>query len=156
MPSSCTVAATAGLITSYIGLFFSLLVIVFAVAAIVAGQALPFIGEAQMRAKQTKSIMQAKQIGVACRLYATDHAGKFPKTLEELVPKYLPNQQLFICPLSGPGVPMGYQYFGGTDRDKILLMSVFQDPTGKRVVVHSDCSAMFQQPAPNLLPPGGR
>jgi hypothetical protein len=151
--------AVAGLITSYIGLFVILLVVVFAFAMIFAGMALPIFGATQIHARQTKAIGQAREIATACHLYATEHQGKFPKTLEELVPKYLPDRKVFVCPLSGPTVAQGYEYFGGTDTDpgeKILIMSKYQDRDGKRVIVSVDSSARFDKPPSELLPPGGR
>ncbi len=151
--------AVAGLITSYIGLFIILLALVFAFAIIGAGMALPIFGGTQMRAKQTKALGQVRDMATACHLYASDHQGRFPKTLEELVPKYLPDRQVFVCPLSGPGVAQGYVYFGGMDTDpgeKILIMSKYQDPEGKRVLVSVNYSARFEKPPPELLRPGGR
>jgi hypothetical protein len=150
--------AVAGLITSYIGLFFMLLVLVFVVAVIGAGMALPIFGNAQMEAKKTQSLGHAKEIAVACQAYAMDHHDAFPKTLEELVPKYLPDRQVLVCPLSGPLLPVGYRYFGGTAKDsddKILLMSKYQDHEGRRVVVRVNGSAAFEKPPPQFLPPGG-
>jgi hypothetical protein len=39
-------------------------------------------------------------------LYRADHGGAFPKTLTELVPKYLP--AIPSDPLSNPGATLGY------------------------------------------------
>jgi hypothetical protein len=40
-----------------------------------------------------------KNIGTACEMYSTDHAGRYPKTLAELVPDYL--QAIPTCPAAG-------------------------------------------------------
>ena len=54
------------------------LLVVIAIIAILASLALPVFSSVQDRAKQTKDLNNAKQIGLACRLFATDHDGVFP------------------------------------------------------------------------------
>jgi prepilin-type N-terminal cleavage/methylation domain-containing protein len=54
------------------------LLVVIAIIAILASLALPVFSSVQDRAKQTKDLNNAKQIGLACRLFATDHDGIFP------------------------------------------------------------------------------
>src|SRR6266480_2935167 len=54
------------------------LLVVIAIIAILASLALPVFASVQDRAKQTKDLNNAKQIGLACRLFATDHDGIFP------------------------------------------------------------------------------
>ena len=70
-----------------------------------------------------------QEIGRACRAYAQDHRGNFPRKLEDLVPQYLPDKSVFRCPMmSGAGQPeMGYVYFGGKSTDpanQVILMSM--------------------------------
>jgi hypothetical protein len=109
----------------------------------------------QLKGKETKSLSQGRQIVTACKLYAIDHQGAYPKNLDELVPNYVPNRSLFVCPLS-PTLPIGYDYYGGKDQDppdRVVLMSKFVDRHGKRIVVLSDSSAAIR--IPPLPPPGG-
>jgi len=54
------------------------LLVVIAIIAILASIALPAFSAVQERAKQTKDLSNAKQVGLACRLFATDHDGLFP------------------------------------------------------------------------------
>src|SRR5206468_6490646 len=54
------------------------LLVVIAIIAILASLALPVFASVLDRAKQTKDLSNAKQIGLACRLFATDHDGVFP------------------------------------------------------------------------------
>lgn len=49
---------------------------------------------------------------LACRWFAADHDGRLPRTLEELVPEYLP--AVPIDPLAAGGKPLGYV---GPDKD---------------------------------------
>src|SRR5438046_5343760 len=59
---------------------FTLIVLLFVIAiiAILASLALPVFASVLDRAKQTKDLSNAKQIGLGCRLYAADHDGVFP------------------------------------------------------------------------------
>jgi prepilin-type N-terminal cleavage/methylation domain-containing protein len=54
------------------------LLVVIAIIAILASLALPVFASVLDRAKQTKDLSNAKQIGLSCRLYATDHDGIYP------------------------------------------------------------------------------
>jgi hypothetical protein len=150
--------ATAGLVTGYLGLFLVLLAGLFILALLLAGQALPFFGQAQMEAKRVQSMGQARDIVAACQAYARDHQGAFPKTLELLVPKYLPDRQILVCPLSGSGMAVGYVYFGGMARDPedVLLMSKYHDASDVRVVARVNGATLFEKPPLQSLPSGRR
>ncbi len=123
--------ALTGLITGYAGLVLALLLAL----------AVPVVRQVTIRAKETRSLSNARQIAIACRVYATDHEGAFPPRLEELVPKYLPDSLKLVCPLSGPEVPNGYDYLGGKDSDppkQVLLVSKASGHKGLRIVAHVD------------------
>jgi hypothetical protein len=99
--------------------------------------------------------MNAKAIGVACRAYANDHQGAFPKALEDLVPNYLRERSMLVCPLS-PTLPVGYDYFGGTmddPPDKVLLTSKYIDRHGKRIILRVDTAGHIGLPPPGLPAP---
>jgi hypothetical protein len=77
-------------------------------------------------------LSQAKAIALACKLYATDGDGSFPASLEELVPKYFPENSAFA----------DFDYFGGKDTDspnEVLLRSRIPD-TRYRIVIQKDLS----------------
>jgi hypothetical protein len=138
--------ALAGLITGYLGLSFIFL-------AFLAGLALPVFAQVQVRAKETQSLSNAKQIALACQLYALENKGNFPQTLEELVPVYLPDRKTLVCPLSGPTVPIGYEYFGGKQTDPpetVLLASKALSKGKRRVIAHTDASAELVRNPPPL------
>jgi hypothetical protein len=50
--------------------------------------------------KGTQSLAYARQIGLACKLFAGDHDGSFPKDLNELSPKYLEDRKVLSSPLA--------------------------------------------------------
>jgi prepilin-type N-terminal cleavage/methylation domain-containing protein len=54
------------------------LLVVIAIIAILASIALPVFSTVQERGKQTKDMSNAKQIALACKVYAGDHDGRFP------------------------------------------------------------------------------
>ena len=53
----------------------------------------------------TRAMSEAKQVGLAAKLYSDDHQGRLPETLQQLVPNYLPNDALLTrTQLTTPGV----------------------------------------------------
>jgi len=92
------------------------LLVVISIIAVLAGIALPVYTTVQERGAQTKDLSNAKQLGLACKLYAADNDGKFPDKDGQaadppvtplsttstsnaafacLVPNYLPSEKLF-------------------------------------------------------------
>jgi hypothetical protein len=119
--------------------------LIVAPVAFAAGVALPVFGEVQKKGKATKSLSNAKQLATACKLYAVDNSGKFPPTLQALVPDYLASPAIFASPFR-PEVPMGYDYKAGlTDTSAaglVLIEDKFAPEVGHvRVVSHVDTSA---------------
>lgn len=142
--------AVAGLVMGYLGFAYLLFII-----PVLAGIALPVFSEVQLRGKETQSLANAKQIATACIVYAKDHDDRFPQKLDDLIPEYLPDRTLFASPLS-PGEPLAYEYFGGKRTDppnQVLLMSIFEDRRGKRIILHVDGSGLIGIPPPNLPEP---
>jgi prepilin-type N-terminal cleavage/methylation domain-containing protein len=92
------------------------LLVVISIIAVLAGIALPVYTTVQERGAQTKDLSNAKQLALACKLYAADNDGKFPDKDGQaadppvtpltssstsnaafacLVPNYLPSEKLF-------------------------------------------------------------
>ena len=94
--------AIAGLVTGYISIVFFVLLI--------ASMAIPGAVGAMDRAKASQSMSHAKQIHLACFSYATDHDGKFPENLDQLIPDYLKDKSVFVCPMSEDKTSIGYEY----------------------------------------------
>ena len=92
------------------------LLVVISIIAILAGLALPVFANAQKKGKLAASLSNAKQVGLALKMYATDHEGNFPtytdpseptnkvatsnEALETLMPKYTKSKAIFINPQS--------------------------------------------------------
>jgi prepilin-type processing-associated H-X9-DG protein len=83
-------------------------------AGLGASIALPAMGEARQTARRTVSMANLKNIGMAAHIYANDHDGKFPPSLDALREADFVTQQTLQSPLdSSPGV--SYIYVGGQD-----------------------------------------
>jgi len=131
--------AIAGLVMGYL---------VIAMIPILAALAVPAMVAARDKAQAMQSMNNARQIHMACMQYAMDNDGKFPQNLDQLVPSYLPNRRLFVCPLSGNKTSTGYEYFGGKESDpadKILLQSKATTKRHERVIVRVDGSAQLKR-----------
>ena len=59
------------------------------VAILIGGLLLPLIGRPSKIGANTRNSMNGKQLGIACRLFAEDHDGRFPVHLSELQPDYV-------------------------------------------------------------------
>jgi prepilin-type N-terminal cleavage/methylation domain-containing protein len=55
------------------------LLVVISIIAILASIAVPVFGRAQENAARTKALSNGKQIGLACKLFAQDHNGDYPR-----------------------------------------------------------------------------
>ena len=87
------------------------LLVVISIIAILAGIALPVFGEVQTRGAQTKALANAKQVGLACKVFAQDYNGLYPNVtdletrtgtpqdanaaLQVLLPDYIPDRSIF-------------------------------------------------------------
>ena len=89
------------------------LLVVIAIIAVLASIAVPVFSTVQERGAQTKDLSNAKQIALACKLFAADNDGKFPSldgraaeppagvpatsnaVLASLIPTYIPTENIF-------------------------------------------------------------
>ena len=98
------------------------------------------------------SISNAKQLGIACRLYSMDHDGHYPFLLMDVYPDYVGTKTLFACPLC-PKEQFGFAYFWGKVSDppkQVLLYSKAPTPGGQWIVVFNDltCKLVAEEPQP--------
>ncbi len=84
------------------------LLVVITIIAILAGIALPVYSTIQERGQQTKALANAKQVGLALRLFAGDNSGAYPgsgiednaiensnEAFRELIPGYVDSEKIF-------------------------------------------------------------
>ena len=140
--------ALAGLIMGYCSLVLAIFYL-----AIWASLALPVFAKVQEKANIAKAMSNAKQITVACRVYASDNNGKYPASLDVLVEQgILSDASLLICPIPVHGAFEGYDYFGKTLTDsspgyEVLLMSHWANAYGNHIVAHNDGSVALVYPS---------
>lgn len=136
--------AVVGLVLGYLSVAILVVLAVFLLFfAGVIGISLPYL----TRTVQPYSAPQylsnaATQVFLACKAFAVDNGGRYPETLDELVPFYLADRQLLSCPLT-PQEEVGYFYFGGLESDTpsdALLMSKGVDAGGYHLVIRKDGS----------------
>lgn len=91
--------------------------------------------------KSAESLEKAKRIYAACKEYAGDHNGKYPPSLDALIPKYVADPSLFYSPYDETE-PVGYLYTPGlTTRSSataVLLEDRFSvDIAGEHAVIYA-------------------
>ncbi len=155
--------AVAGLITGYFWLALSVLMVVFFAVVLLGGLAfstrLSNLSNLVPTSPETDPVDRGRQVGTACRAYATDHKGAFPEQLDKLFPKYLKDHSVLINPLGDTSRHKGYVYLGGRDtdpKDKVLCYSMDSDQQGRRVVVRVDGSARLEPLSPPVEAPDPR
>jgi hypothetical protein len=139
--------AIAGLVTGLIGMVFG--------TALLAAILLPAFSAARDSVKANQCMIRARKIGTGCRMYASDHGGKFPNSLEELVPDYVQDQSDLSDPGQKDKAEIGYFYYGSAHfqneaGNKVLLASkaLYRK---KRAIVRFDSSVQLEAAGENDL-----
>ena len=120
------------------------LLVTVAIIAVLASIALPAFTGVRDKAIETKSLSNAKFLGLACKQYAVDHGGSYPPSLDALYPTYVQNRAGFASPLM-PSQPVGYNYAPGladySPTNSVLIEDKFAPAKHVRIVVFVDDSA---------------
>lgn len=66
--------------------------------------------------RSCKSIL--KNTATACEMYSTDNAGRYPHSLDQLVPEYL--REIPVCP-GGESLGPGYHFLSATSPDAFSI-----------------------------------
>ncbi|RYD75070.1 MAG: DUF4190 domain-containing protein [Verrucomicrobiaceae bacterium] len=142
--------AVAGLVLGYLSVAMLLPIAMFLLFFVGSvGMSLSHVAPAiQVEAASPQyPVNAAMQVFRACKAFAADHGGRFPETLEELVPFYLPDQQLLASPLV-PEEKVGYFYYGGVETDvpsEPLLLSKGEDELGRQIVIRKNGALILQR-----------
>jgi prepilin-type processing-associated H-X9-DG protein len=66
--------------------------------AVLAAILLPALARAREAARRASCQNNLSQVGLCCKLYAREHNNTFPKSFNDLYPKYIPNPSMLVCP----------------------------------------------------------
>lgn len=133
--------ALGGLICGYINI---------ALVPLFVAIMIPAFMQAKDKAEAVSLINDAREIAVGCQRYAIDHDGKYPQTLEELVPGIISDRALHR-----PNSP-GFDYLaaGKTNPpdETIVVVGKSANKQGERVVARVSGAAGLEKVDPGALP----
>jgi uncharacterized protein DUF4190 len=138
--------AVAGLILGAVSL------VILPFVGIFAAMLIPALSQARYKAREATCIMNVKQIGLSCALYADENNGKLPRKLDDLKP-YTPSTKPFICPQASDITRYSYAFVGVTskwqeDPKLIILREIEANHRGRRTVLFDDGRAELKSDAP--------
>ncbi len=65
------------------------------IVLVLVGIVFPHVDTWTIKGNATRDLSNARQLALACKLYANDHKGNFPKKLYDLVPTYIEDAGIF-------------------------------------------------------------
>ncbi len=94
----------------------------------------------------TDVLSNVKQVSLALRMYADDHEDVFPRTLDELFPKYTTSRRIFFGTTERDEPPERTIYFPGfkaTDPPDTIVLAAPHSPSGTRIIGQINGAAMM-------------
>ena len=130
----------AGIVTGSVGVIVGLMPL-----GMVAAMVIPAFSGAREKALEIKQMSDIRQVALACRAYAADHNGDYPKILPMLVTEgYLDSGELLAWkpnPSAEESLPLLYRPgLTDTSAGDEALIAAPQAIAGKRTVAYSDMS----------------
>ncbi|MCF7789048.1 MAG: DUF4190 domain-containing protein [Prosthecobacter sp.] len=132
--------AIAGLIMGYLGIVLTIMIV------LVASMAAPAFAKVQTQGQQMKVVSNARQLVIAMKMYAAEHDGNYPPSLETLYTEQITTDRKLLEFPEAMDVPgQGWDYRGAelTDHSEgnaILLVTKQADLSKKKIVAHNDGS----------------
>lgn len=139
--------AVAGLVIGYL---------MIAAIPVLLSLAIPTFNIVQQKALEAKSMANARQVVLSCKMWASDHGGKYPPDLETLVQDgVITDDSILRCPILKDDTQIGYRYYGAglTDSDpgdKAVLIGKAANRKGERVVAFNNSSVEMKVIPDNL------
>jgi prepilin-type processing-associated H-X9-DG protein len=135
-----------------------------------AGMMLPALVRAREEARKATCRENLSKIGKAIHAFNEDNQGRFPPSLQELYPRYIPTFRVFRCPSTSDNPPaqMSYEYRQPSPNaapDAPIAWDNFENHESGRNVLFADGSVrwfseedfqflMGRQPGPPAAPAG--
>jgi len=128
--------AVAGLVMGY------LMIAAIPLIAILAALAIPAFSSIQQKAVQAKTMSDARQLALGVKMYAQEHEGNLPPSLDKLVEENIVDQALLVQRPDGDH-GQGWEYRGAGMKNTeagqtVILVSAKADRTKKKIVGHLD------------------
>jgi len=126
--------ALTGLITGYLSLIVVVLLMVISITV-------PIFASIEQKADQSASLRHAREIITACQVYAADHEGKFPESLEVLLHENIvTDASIFRESDLHDDTEMAFDYFGAgmnesTASDAVVLTGKYVYPGNNERVI---------------------
>lgn len=128
--------ALAGIITGGIGILTGLVTM-----GMYAAMIIPAVKGVEAQASKAQTMSDMQQINLAIQSYALDNDFKYPQTLEDLIPDYLPNGGLLMQEDEVSGNSAMFLYSPAKDENNLsntpILLSPFSQ-NGERFVGYGD------------------
>jgi prepilin-type processing-associated H-X9-DG protein len=105
--------AVAGLVIAVAGLVIAVVMASLAASTVpMAAMMLPAFARAREQAREARCRENLSKIGKAIHAFNEDNPGRFPSSLQELYPRYIPTFRVFRCPSTSDNPPaqMSYEY----------------------------------------------
>jgi hypothetical protein len=111
-----------------------------AIILIVGFAAVPHYGHRPTPGNRTKALQEARQVGIAMKLYATDDSqGRLPDTLSALIPRYIPDTASHLIRHMVVTTPRAR--LNDLPSDYIIAVKLIPGDGDRLAVVRSDISA---------------
>ncbi|MGD0650119.1 MAG: DUF4190 domain-containing protein [Verrucomicrobiia bacterium] len=129
--------AVAGLVIGAVGLVMIPMLAAILLPGIIQDRA------ARVKSQEMRCINNVKLIGLACRMYADDHDGKLPRTLDDLMPYTNNTTKHSVCPSAKNQNHYSYAFTGltnvwGVSSDTVILHEIEANHRGKRTLLYDD------------------
>ncbi|HYF37681.1 MAG TPA: hypothetical protein VD994_20435, partial [Prosthecobacter sp.] len=115
--------------------------------SIISSLAVPSFNMIQVQAEQTRMMANARQVGTALKMFATDNEGRYPRELGELVEEKLLEESMLTVKDSKLGLVEMWLYDNTLTETSpgsaIVLASplpIMKGTKQQRIVVHNDMS----------------
>ena len=111
--------------------------------------------KAQAESLMTENVSNAKQLMLSLRMYADDEDGRFPASMEEIMPKYCTSDRVFWNTVADCNTRVRWLYAPNhklNEAPVAIVISSSPNREGKRVVGYTDGTVRILDPSEKPSP----